>query len=101
MKTSPNVMLYPSSEQVMDLFVGRCPKCRKGATTVHELEPRSRGQKSLQMQNRTAICYWCHLEFHNLGASKENIERWKVHIQKYLTSIGKYDEYLNWGKNEG
>lgn len=97
MKNSQGVMRYPSSEQVAELFNYRCPKCRRGYSTVHELEPRSRGQRTLRMQNRTAICYWCHLEYHNLGASEENIAKWKKIIEVYLTSIGKYDEYMNWG----
>ena len=81
----------------MRLFKNRCPQCRGIAHTVHELEPRSRGITSMRMQNRTAICHPCHDAFHRLGASNSNILRWKEIIKDYLTSIGAYEEYINWG----
>jgi len=99
LKESQNSMRYPSVDEVVEIFNGRCPKCRRGYSTVHELEPRSRGTHTLRMQNRTAICYYCHIEYHNLGASKKNIAEWTEIIKKYLTSIGRYEEYLNWGKD--
>lgn len=85
----------------MELFRNRCPKCRKTASTVHELEPRSRGAASMRMQNRTAICSTCHAEFHRQGASDKNIREWKELIKTYLTRIGNYTAYEAWGVGNG
>lgn len=90
---------YPSEEDVIGLFRGRCP-CKRPARTVHELEPRSRGRQSLRMVNRTAICRECHEEFHRQGASESNIQTWKEKIRDYLESIGAYETYVNWD-NDG
>lgn len=100
MNTLQENLHYPSPEQVMFLFKGRCPACYGSAVTVHELEPRARGQYTLRMQNRTAICRDCHDDFHKHGASEHNIAVWKVIISEYLKSIGNWDLYNNWGNYE-
>lgn len=87
----------PTTEEVLELFEYRCP-CRMRAHTVHELIPRSRGSRSNGMQNRTAICLKCHDEFHSKGSSETSIGEWRQKIFIYLSSIGKWDEYINYGK---
>lgn len=75
------------------LFRGRCPKCKRWAVTIHELEPRSRGKDSMRRNNRTPIDAECHEEFHRQGASEENIEAWKLIIKTYLVNLGNWEEY--------
>lgn len=89
--------LYPSPRQVMEIFNGRCPRCRRVAIEVHELEPRSRGRKSMAMQNRVAVDRICHDEFHRIGATQANISAWEEYIQSYLTNTGRWEEYKYWG----
>ena len=82
--------------ELLEMFGGRCPnpKCgRSWASTIHELEPRSRGSYSMRVTNRVPICKNCHEEFHRLGASKKNIDRWKVIIENYLKAIGNWELY--------
>lgn len=89
---------YPSREQVLDLFKYRCPRCRQSAFVVHELEPRSRGEDSMRMDNRCAICFLCHENFHAHGATDLNISDWREDIKKYLIAIGNWEEYSNWDR---
>lgn len=95
----PEDTLYPSVEEVQQIFNYRCPKCRRASYTVHELEPRARGKYTLLMQNRTAICFECHDNFHGKGASMEQIHEWQDYIKSYLKSIGRWEEYLGWGSH--
>ena len=81
--------------RLLEVFDGRCPSCRSMAVTIHELEPRSRGIASMRFTNRTPICDTCHNEFHRLGASKNNIAKWKKIIVKYLTEIGNLELYTD------
>lgn len=87
---------YPTREDVLKIFDYRCPRCRQYATVVHELEPRSRGQKSMRMDNRCAICHICHEQYHALGATDVNILEWKEDIRKYMVSLGRWVEYSTW-----
>ena len=100
MSKLPESSPYPSTNQVLSLFKDRCPKCRNIANTVHELEPRSRGQYTMRMQNRTAICDKCHDEFHQQGASEVNVSVWKEIIFDFLMDIGTWVVYRDWGKDE-
>lgn len=93
----PENLRYPTVDQVQELFRWRCPKCRRASRCVHELEPRSRGKDSMRMQNRTAICNTCHIEYHKYGASEQQIAAWKEIIFEYLSAIGNWETYLNWG----
>lgn len=77
----------------------RCPKCGRQSSETHELEPRSRGEWTNKMQNRTAICRYCHNEFHKQGASEVNVRVWKEIIKMYLESIGNWEKYENWGQD--
>ena len=69
---------------IMKLFSYRCPQCLGRADTVHEIIPRSRGNRAWEFSNRVAICHTCHTEFHRIGASKENIEKWNQLRYIYL-----------------
>jgi hypothetical protein len=80
-------------ELLFSIFKGRCPKCRKVATEIHELAPRSRGASSMLLTNRTPICRGCHDEYHRAGASVSQIEEWHGIIQLYLTNIGTAEKY--------
>ena len=81
--------------RLLEIFDGRCPMCRSMATTIHELEPRSRGSASMRFTNRTPICDECHNEFHRKGASEKNIDAWKKIIRSYLEQIGRLELYVD------
>ena len=96
---SQDSSLYPSVTEVLAIFGYTCPKCRRAATTVHELEPRARGARTMVMQNRTAICGICHEQYHRFGASEEQVSAWKEIIRQYLITTGMWVSYRDWGKN--
>ena len=87
-------MVLSDKDIIEKVFKNRCPKCRRLAATIHELEPRSRGKASLKLQNRTAIDRECHEEYHRLGASDKRIAEWEEYIEKYLRSIGTWELYV-------
>ena len=83
---------------LLEIFGGRCPnpKCHRAwASTIHELEPRARGEQSMRRTNRTPICKECHEEFHRKGASEKNINAWKAIIEAYLKAIGNWERYVD------
>lgn len=80
-------------EFLYKVFHGRCPKCKQWAVTIHELIPRSRGKRSMEITNRTPICARCHEEFHHYGASSVQIDTWHGIIKQYLESIGTWEQY--------
>jgi len=69
---------------IMRVFNHRCPQCLGKADTVHEIIPRSRGKRAWEFSNRVAICHTCHTEFHRIGASQENIDKWVELRDNYL-----------------
>lgn len=73
----------------MKLFAHRCVDCRRPASDIHELEPRSRGSRAFAKGNQVAICRRCHDKFHSLGASPENIARLRQKAYNFLTAMGK------------
>ena len=81
--------------KLLEMFDGRCPNCRSMAATIHELEPRSRGKASMRLTNRTPICDNCHNEFHRLGASKKQVDKWKKIVSHYLKVIGRLEQYVD------
>ena len=86
---------------LLEIFKGRCPKCREMAYTIHELEPRARGSTSMRRMNRTPICVRCHNDYHSKGASEKNVNEWKAIIKEYLTIIGTWDLYNVDDNSEG
>lgn len=73
---------------VLSVFNYRCAICGGRAVTCHEIIPRSRGKKSLEFENRIAICNDCHDEEHRLGASPIRINSLQETRKNYLISIG-------------
>lgn len=79
---------YEVGDFIMKMFDCRCPGCGGRADTVHEIRPRSRGKSAYLLYNRVAICHTCHIEFHRIGASSENVDKWQQIRDNYLKRKG-------------
>lgn len=76
------------SQKVLRKFKGRCVRCPKPATQVHEIEPRSSGHGKLVFKNQVALCTQCHMEIHQKGATNfvEELKKSRqVFLEKYAT----------------
>lgn len=77
------------------LFKHRCIMCKKPATEINEIIPRSRSKKSiLTWQNRVTLCHSCHEEFHRTGVTKEKIAEMQEKRKQFLLAMdrGNYVE---------
>lgn len=75
------------------LFKYKCVMCKKPATEINEVIPRSRSKKSvLNWRNRVTLCQSCHREFH-LGVTDERIAQMMKSRREFLVSIGR-EEYV-------
>jgi 5-methylcytosine-specific restriction endonuclease McrA len=72
---------------ILSIFNYRCFLCRQRTSTVHELEPRARGQASFRRSNRVAVCRECHDMLHRRGASEENVVKYRRHAYDYLCLV--------------
>lgn len=61
--------------EVFAEFHGRCCVCLGRADVVHEIEPRSRGDDTINKNNMLTLCNHDHDEVHREGASDEQVER--------------------------
>lgn len=76
------------------LFKHRCIECKKPATEINEIVPRSRSKKSiLTWQNRVTLCRECHMKFHQNGVTDMKIQAMRDVRKNYLISIGR-EEYI-------
>lgn len=80
-----------TKQEVIKLFGGLCPmpECHNRAVVCHEILPRSRGKKALELKNRIALCNSCHEREHHYGASRERVQKLQNIRTFYLLSIGK------------
>lgn len=76
------------------LFKYRCIECKKPATEINEIIPRSRSKKSIRTwQNRVTLCRECHGKFHQNGVTEEKIEKMRNTRKEFLKSIDR-EEYV-------
>lgn len=76
------------------LFKRRCVVCRKEATEINEIEPRSRSKKNiLDWKNRVTICRECHNDFHRHGVNAVAVEKMKKQRRDFLMEMGR-EEYV-------
>ena len=93
MKWKPN----DSIEFIYFLFRGRCvgldETCWNDGTDRSHIIPKSRGNIAKDWKNIVLHCPECHGEYHNRGASEENVKRLQARREKYLIMYGR-DEYI-------
>lgn len=51
------------------MFGGRCVKCKRIASVVHEMVPRSCGSDTMKPENRVPLCNSCHSWAHRVGTN--------------------------------
>lgn len=78
------------------LFKHRCVACRKPASEINEIKPRSRSKQSiLDWENRVTMCKECHNEYHKHGVNDEAIADLQQKRIDFLNSMGR-DKYVNY-----
>ena len=78
------------------LFRFRCVSCRKTATEINEIVPRSRSKKSISTwDNRVPMCKECHGEYHRKGVNDKAVTDLKQMRHDFLMSMGR-EEYANY-----
>ena len=76
------------------VFKHKCVMCKKPATEINEIVPRSRSKKSIKTwQNRVTLCRDCHTQFHHKGVTLEKIENMQKARKEFLMSMGR-EKYL-------
>ena len=74
------------------LFRSRCVSCRKPATEINEILPRSRSKKSIiTWDNRVTMCAECHREYHRKGVNNGAVDELKQKRYDFLISMGRED----------
>lgn len=78
------------------LFRFRCVSCKKTATEINEIIPRSRSKKSITTwDNRVPMCKECHGEYHRKGVNDKAVTELKQIRHDFLISMGR-EEYANY-----
>ncbi len=78
------------------LFKHRCVYCRKPATEINEIVPRSRSKQSIQdWENRVLMCRECHNDYHRHGVNSGTIEDLQQKRVEFLKSMGR-EKYVNY-----
>lgn len=87
----------PNDYFIWWLFKHKCVMCRKPASEINEIVPRSRSKKSiLDWRNRVTLCHECHTgqnSFHSTGVTTKKIEEMQEKRKEFLISIGR-EEYV-------
>ena len=73
------------------LFRGRCVICGEPYNVIHEINPRSSGQESMEWRNRITLCNDCHTEIHNKGTGEEQIRELQERRIEFLEMIGRFE----------
>jgi len=59
---------------------------------VHEIRPVSRGDTSLSIDNRVAICTSCHNKIHDAGISETSVLELERKRKEFLIKIGRFTD---------
>ncbi len=92
----PHEFVEPSSSDafIWWVFKRRCVMCRRDATEINEIIPRSRSKFSiLDWTNRVPLCQSCHREFHKDGVTDFKIKDMQYERRQFLIDIGRV-EYI-------
>ena len=77
------------------LFRNLCVECRRPATEINEIRPRSRGKMSLvDWKNRVTLCHSCHMEYHRKGVNDKAVVGMQQIRKDFLLTMGRA-EYVN------
>lgn len=71
------------------LFKYKCVMCKKPASEINEIIPRSRSKKALDWRNRVTLCHNCHTQFHQTGVTKKKQEAMEQSRKEFLVSMGR------------
>lgn len=75
--------IITSNQEVIDLFRGKCVRCRKPTKTVHEIVPRSLAPKTwMKLENRILLCPDCHEWAHSRGTNNSAEELIRLREQR-------------------
>jgi 5-methylcytosine-specific restriction endonuclease McrA len=84
----PYVEPTPEPFFIFWLFRYRCIMCKRNATEINEIIPRSRSKKSvMDWKNRVPLCSACHRTFHAGGVTDKKIEEMQRFRTRFLISI--------------
>lgn len=79
-----------SDEFIYWLFKNRCIVCRKPASEINHIEPRSRGRGNISdWRNKVPMCQEHHNEYHKNGTDQDAIDSLKAIRAEYLLSINR------------
>lgn len=95
---SPKEFVEPTADSyfIWWLFKNRCVVCKKPATDVNEILPRSRSRKSIvTWENRVTMCVECHREYHRKGVNDKAVEELQKIRYDFLKSMGR-EEYADY-----
>lgn len=82
-----------SRDFIVWLFRGRCVVCYGPGSDVNEIEPKSRGKRSLRWQNKVLMCRSCHDDYHANGTSFTAIDKLRQRRTEVLIAMGR-EEYV-------
>lgn len=74
------------------LFKYRCVECKRPATEINEIVPRSRWKSAtLEWRNRVPMCQRCHEKFHHDGVTDVKIQALKIKRNEFLIAMGRME----------
>lgn len=86
---------YSDKEQyLINLFKGRCVKCQRDFSAIHECVPRSQGKSSMELDNRVPLCNNCHDWAHRVGTKVSAPILLELRIKR-LKQYGNYEETIS------
>lgn len=84
----------PEPSFIYWLFRYKCVMCKKPASEINEIIPRSRSKKSiLDWRNRVPLCQDCHRTFHLHGVTQAKIDEMQTKRKEFLLSMDR-KEYV-------
>lgn len=96
-KPEPKETIIPVQQDyfIWWLFKHKCIMCRKPATEINEIAPRSRSKKNIHdWTNRVTLCQGCHKEYHLHGVTKVKMDAMREKRKEFLKSIDR-EIYVN------
>lgn len=98
----PKEFVIPSAEDyfIWWLFRDLCVECRKPASEINEIVPRSRSKNSvLDWRNRVTMCREHHNNYHRHGVNSTSIAKLQETRITFLKEMGR-EEYVTWLSEE-
>ena len=84
----------PDPSFIYWLFHYKCVMCKKPASEINEIVPRSRSKNSiLDWRNRVPLCTDCHRVFHQTGVTQKKIDEMQTKRREFLMAMDR-GEYV-------